>query len=48
MVTRRKVNPKIESYAHAVGIALLLGLIALITLHDFARIFEGKPIIPLE
>lgn len=45
-ITRRKVNPRIESYAHAVGIALLLGLIALITLHDLTRIFQGKPILP--
>lgn len=45
-ITRRKLNPKIESYSHAVGIALLLGLIALITLHDLTRIFQGKPILP--
>lgn len=47
-VTKKKVNPKIESYAHAVGIAVLLGLIVLITLHDFLRIFQGKPILPLQ
>lgn len=45
-VTRKKVNPKIEGYAHAVGMALLLGLIALITLHDLFRVFTGQPILP--
>ncbi|MBI2032228.1 MAG: site-2 protease family protein [Candidatus Levybacteria bacterium] len=45
-ITRRKVNPKYEAYAHAVGIAVLLALIAIITLHDFVRIFQGKPIFP--
>lgn len=45
-VTRRKVNPRFEAYAHAVGIAVLLALIAIITLHDFIRIFQGKPILP--
>ncbi|KKP95903.1 MAG: membrane-associated zinc metalloprotease [Microgenomates group bacterium GW2011_GWC1_38_14] len=45
-VTRRKVNPRFEAYAHAIGIAVLLALIAIITLHDFIRIFQGKPILP--
>lgn len=46
-VTRRKVDPKIEGYAHTIGMALLLGLIALITLHDLFRVFTGQPIIPI-
>jgi regulator of sigma E protease len=45
-VTRRKVNQRVESYAHAIGMAVLLILIALITLHDLIRIFTGQPIIP--
>lgn len=45
-VTRRKVNPKFEGYAHSVGMAVLLLLIALITLHDLIRIFTGKSILP--
>ncbi|MCL5434936.1 MAG: M50 family metallopeptidase [Patescibacteria group bacterium] len=45
-VTRRKVNQKVEGYAHAVGMAVLLGLIALITLHDLIRVFTGQPILP--
>src|SRR3990167_7925944 len=45
-VTRRKVPAKFESYAHAVGIALLLALIALITIHDVGRLVSGQPILP--
>ncbi|OGH05236.1 MAG: RIP metalloprotease RseP [Candidatus Levybacteria bacterium RBG_16_35_11] len=45
-VTGRKVNRKFESYAHAVGMAILLSLIALITVHDFVRLFTGQPLLP--
>lgn len=45
-VTRRKVNPKFEGYAHSIGMAVLLLLIALITLHDLIRIFTGQSILP--
>lgn len=45
-VTRRKVDPKIEGYAHAAGMVFLLALIALITFHDLVRIFTGQPILP--
>ncbi len=45
-VTRRKVNQRIEGYAHAVGMAILLALILLITLHDLIRVFTGQPILP--
>lgn len=45
-ITRRKVNPNLESYAHTIGMALLLLLIALITIHDLIRIFTGQPILP--
>jgi regulator of sigma E protease len=44
--TKKKVNPKIENYAHTIGMAILLALIALITLHDLIRVFSGQPIIP--
>lgn len=47
-VTRRKVHPKFEAYAHAVGIAILLALIAVITIHDFVRLLSGQPIIPTQ
>lgn len=47
-VTRRKVHPKFEAYAHAVGIAVLLALIALITIHDFSRLLRGIPVIPIQ
>ena len=45
-ITRRKVNQQVESYAHAIGMAVLLILIALITLHDIIRIVTGQPLIP--
>ncbi len=47
-VTRRKVHPKFEAYAHAVGIAVLLALIAVITIHDFVRLIQGQSIIPTQ
>ncbi len=45
-VTRKKVNQKFEGYAHAVGMAMLIFLIALITIHDLIRVFNKVPIIP--
>jgi len=46
LVTRRKVSPKYESLAHAIGLAVLLGLIALVTLFDLMRIFSGQSLLP--
>jgi len=46
VVFRRKVNQKIEGYAHAIGMAILLSLIALITIHDLIRLFTGQPLLP--
>jgi regulator of sigma E protease len=45
-VFRKKVDQRIEGYAHAIGMAILLALIALITLHDLFRILTGQPLIP--
>jgi regulator of sigma E protease len=45
-VFRKKVDAKIEGYAHMIGMIILLGLILLITLHDLFRILTGQPIIP--
>lgn len=39
-ITKKKVNPKIEAYAHAVGMAVLLTLIALITFKDISQLFK--------
>lgn len=39
-VIGKKINPKFESYAHAIGMAVLLTLIALVTFHDLLRIFS--------
>ena len=38
-VTRRKINPKISSVAHATGFALLLLLLAVVTIYDISRLF---------
>ncbi len=46
MVTRRKVSPKYESMAHAIGFAVLIGLIFIITLFDIFRILSGQSLIP--
>jgi len=45
-VFRKKVDARIEGYAHMIGMIILLGLILLITLHDLFRILTGQPIIP--
>jgi len=45
-VTGRKVSRKFESYAHAIGMALLLALIAVITLSDIIRFISGQPVLP--
>lgn len=45
-VTGRRVPQKFEGYAHAVGMAILLALIALITFRDVSRLLSGQPILP--
>ncbi len=45
-VTGRKVPQRFESYAHAIGMAFLLALIAVITLSDIIRFISGQPILP--
>ncbi len=46
MVTGKKVSPKYEAYAHGAGLVVLLGLMALITVFDVARLIQGKGILP--
>jgi len=46
LITKKKVHPQFEAYAHTVGMVLLLGLIVLITLHDVVRVASGQPLIP--
>lgn len=36
----RPVNPKIEGYFHAVGMALLIGLLLLVTIKDVTQLFK--------
>jgi regulator of sigma E protease len=40
-ITRRKLDPKYEGYIHAVGMVLLLGLMAIILFKDVFQIFMG-------
>lgn len=46
LITRKKVHPRFESYAHTIGMALLLALIALITFHDISRVLTGQSLLP--
>lgn len=46
MITGKKVSPKYEAYAHGAGLVVLLGLMALITVFDVARLIQGKGILP--
>jgi regulator of sigma E protease len=39
-VTRRKLNPKFEAYANTIGMAVLIGLILLVTLKDLGQLFK--------
>lgn len=39
-VTRRKVNQKVEGYAHAIGMMLLIALIILVTFKDIGQLFK--------
>ena len=45
-VIGRKISQKFESKAHAIGMAILLSLIAIITIHDIIRFFSGQPVVP--
>lgn len=40
MITRKKVNPRFEAMAHAVGFALLMGLILLIVFSDIVKLLR--------
>ncbi|MDR3209224.1 MAG: site-2 protease family protein [Oscillospiraceae bacterium] len=40
-ITRRRVNPKYESFVHAAGLLLLLGLMAVVMVSDVLKVF-GK------
>lgn len=39
-VIGRKVNPKVEGYFHAIGMALLIGLLLLVTIKDVVQLFK--------
>ncbi len=40
-ITRRKLNPRYEAYVHTVGLALLLGLMAIVMFKDIFVIVKG-------
>lgn len=46
LVTRRRINPHFERYAHTIGLVILLGLMVLVTFRDISRLFSGQPILP--
>ena len=39
-ITRRRIYPQVEKWAHQIGFAILLGLIILITYNDLLKIFK--------
>lgn len=45
-VIGKKVSPRVEGYAHAIGMALLLGLIIFITFNDVNRLIHGQSLVP--
>ena len=45
-VTRRKIPARFESYAHLVGLVLLLSFLALVSYKDILRIMTGQSILP--
>ena len=46
LILGKRVSQKFEAKAHAVGMAILLTLVAVITLNDIIKVFSGQPIIP--
>ncbi len=46
LVTRRKVPAKYETAAHAIGLAVLLCLILLITFFDVVKLIPGQTLLP--
>jgi len=42
-VTRRRPDARVEAHVHAVGLVVLLALIAAVTVSDFRRIVTGSP-----
>ncbi len=44
-VFRKKVNPKYETLSHAIGLAVLLSLMLLITVFDVLRVMSGKSLL---
>jgi regulator of sigma E protease len=41
IISRRKVNPRIEQKINMIGFAFLLSLIVLVTINDIIKLFKG-------
>jgi len=46
VIFRKRVSPHFERHAHAIGLAILLALLLLITFRDINRILQGQSILP--
>ncbi|MBI4091929.1 MAG: RIP metalloprotease RseP [Candidatus Levybacteria bacterium] len=46
LVTGKKISPRHEAMAHAIGLAVLLALILFITFFDIARVLSGQTLLP--
>lgn len=46
MLTRKKISQKTQAYANAVGMAFVLALVVVLTIHDILRIVHGQRILP--
>ena len=40
LIFRKKISPKYEAYVHAIGMVLLLGLMAYVMFNDIVRIIK--------
>ena len=46
LATRKKISPRYEAMAHAIGLAILLLLILFITFFDIVRVISGQSLLP--
>lgn len=46
LVTHKKIAPRYEAMAHAIGLAILLALILFITFFDIVRVLSGQSLLP--
>lgn len=46
LITGKKISPRYEAMAHAIGLAILLALILFITFFDIVRVLSGQSLLP--